>query len=229
VVALDRRCPGFPPAYRQKAGSELEPMLALWPDVLALPTSAHLGPRELIELRAFPIHPLGVVTGVAWADGGSTSPSEYFFHDLDHARFKVREDLAALAIQIPDPYRDGSTLDPAAGDHRTILSFACGRIGDQLWERAPIRLELARRLIEHIDCIADRVVARAAELLLFEIVHEKSFPLEVPVLKRELRTDQHLAKLRRKHAIGFFGADDPGPEVVAALAGARAALTQVRL
>lgn len=129
VVAMDAPGDRARAVYRPKAASEVEPMLALWPHVLVLPTTALLSMRDLIQLRAFPVHPLGVVAQPLWVDGGRASPSEYFFHDLDHARFKVREDLLTAGISIPDAYQDGSTLDPRTGRHRTILPFAVGEVG----------------------------------------------------------------------------------------------------
>jgi hypothetical protein len=229
VVGWD---PGAHPsagAYLAKAGGELEPMLALWPQVLVLPTAERLSRRDLILLRAFPVHPLGLVTVLSWADGAPSPPSEYFFHDLDHARFKVREDLLALGLELPDAYQDGSTLDPGTGRHRIILPLVEGRLGGALWERASERLSVARALLERIDLIADATLARAAELLLFEIIHEKSFPLDRVVVARELRADAHAAKIQRKRLTGFFGDDDPGSAVVAMLPEARRVLGQVRL
>jgi hypothetical protein len=224
VAAMDRRCGSFEPIYGPKASAELEPILQLWPRILAIPTTARLSARSLIELRAYPVHPLGVVCEATWADGVLTAPSEYFFHDLDHARFKVREDLVALGSEIPDAYENGSTLDPATGLHRSILPFAFDRLGDELWQRADARRAAALSLLARADAIADPVVSRAAELLLFEIIHEKSFPLEQAVIERELSLPAHIAKIRRKHETGFFGSADPGGEVIAALQAASAAI-----
>src|SRR5262245_38768376 len=169
-----------PPAelvYVPKASLELEPLLALFPDVLAVPTTAKLSAREMIELRAFPVHPLGLVEDATWGDGRLLSPADYFFHDVDHARFKIREDLLALGIAIPDAYQDGTTIDPRTGQHRTILPAAIGRIGLVLWERSGERLVLAQRLLSRAASLEGPGRAGAAELLLFEIIHEKSFPL----------------------------------------------------
>ena len=94
VQELDRACPSLPSIYVAKASGELEPMLKLWPHVLAVPTTTTPSERDLIALRAFPVHVLGIVSQVEWADGRPCTPAEFFYHDLDHARFKLREDLA---------------------------------------------------------------------------------------------------------------------------------------
>jgi len=223
AVALDAGppCPGA--RYRDKAEGELEPMLALWPDVLVLPVTAPLAPLDMVALRAYPVHPLGLADGLPWTDGAPAPPSEFFFHDLDHARFKVREDLRALGIQISDAYQGGTTVDPATGRHRLILSEARGRIGDRLWARAGARAALARRLLDGVATLPGGPPRAAAELLLFEIIHEKSFPLDAAVLDRELGGDAHIDKLRLKVARRFFP-DAIDDVVVAALVPARAAL-----
>jgi hypothetical protein len=224
TLALD---PGaVAPLFRAKVASELEPMLSLWPHALAVPTTARLSCAELIRLRAFPVHPLGLVAAPTWADGGSLPPSEYFFHDLDHARFKIREDLRLRGVSIPDAYRDGTTIDARTGRHRSILPFAAERLGAV----AAGAVDAGRRWVRHL---LDRVLAlpghhaQAAELLLFELVHEKSLPIDPTSLARACRDDGHLLKLGRKHAAGFFGADAAPPDVMAALPAARAALVEI--
>lgn len=227
VLAFDARCASVEPIYGPKAAAELEPMLALWPYALVFPSCTPLSERDMVELRALPVHPLGLVTSMAWVDGALSSPSEFFFHDLDHARFKIREDLRELGEEIPDAYQDGTTFDAESGRHRTILPLAEGRLGDELWRRSDPRRGLAREMYLRLDRWTDRIAARAGELLLFEIVHEKGFPLERAALARELAGVAHLEKLRRKHSTGFFGATDPGPAVIDALPAARAWLLEV--
>lgn len=207
--------------YVPKARAELEPLLQLWPHVVALPTTASLSLDELILGRAFPVHPLGVVAGPTWADGRWCSPAEFFYHDLDHARFKVREDLLALGGAVPDAYVDGATLDPQTGAHRSILPAVVGQVGPRLWQSASSRLELAQQLLAAIAAEPQRDLAEAARWLLFELVHEKSLPLDAAVLERELATTRHLDKLLTKCAAGFYATVGPAAAAVAQLGAAR--------
>jgi hypothetical protein len=227
VLALEAIRPAREPVYLPKAADELEPMLALWPHVLLLPTSRRLTPRELVVARAYPVHPLGLVDGEDWADGHRSIPAEFFFHDLDHARFKVRADLLALGVEIPDAYQHGTTLDPATGRHRTITWAARGRIGPELWRRAPRRLALAKRLLARADAAVDRGLADASVLLLFEILHEKSHPLDERVLRAQLDDVGHLQKIRHKLANGFYGEHRPADATIAALDAARTWLQEI--
>ncbi len=204
--------------YVPKAQAELEPLLAAWPWVLALPTGADWSLDDLIAARAWPVHPLGVVAQSARADGRECSPAEYFFHDVDHARFKVRADLLARGIDVPDPYRDGSTYDAKNGEHRRLMPAALPHLDASGWRDVGARLARLRRWLDAISAEPDRALAEAARWLLFELVHEKGMPIEAAVLARELGGGAHVAKLRAKCAAGFYGAQGPSPAAVARLA-----------
>ncbi len=211
--------------YVPKVRAELEPLLDLWPHVLALPTTASLSIDELIVARAYPVHALGVVTQPTWADGHWCSPAEFFHHDLDHARYKVREDLRVLGVTLPDAYVDGSTRDATTGRERLILPAARSQVGPALWLAGPARAAFARALLDAIGQEPDRDLAEAARWLLFELVHEKSLPLEAALLQHELCTPRHALKLRAKCERGFYAGQTPAPAVIGSLDGARSWLS----
>jgi hypothetical protein len=213
--------------FRAKVGYELEPILSLWPHVLVFPTTTPLSKSELIRLREFPLHPLGLVDRPTWADGGLLVPSEYLFHDLDHARFKVREDLLLQGFEIPDAYRDGSTIDERTGRPRTILSFAARQVTGSTLGAVDAQSTGDRHLLARVRSMGPTDTARAVALLLFEMLHEKSLPLDPSTLGRASKDDAHVAKLWRKYSGGFFGVDGPPPEVMNALCPARAALVEM--
>lgn len=227
VMELEAIVPVGEPVYVPKVRDELEPLLALWPHVLALPTIDHLSSRELLRLRAFPVHPLGITDKAVWADGRHVSPAEFFFHDLDHARYKVREDLLAMGVHIPDAYRDGTTFDPVARRHRAILPEAFGKVGPSLWSIAANRCSLVEDLFNRMDALSNRSLANAAEWLLFQILHEKSFPLHVPTLRRELATPHHIKLLHTKVDNGFYEKNTPSTDIMAQLNTARDWLIEV--
>lgn len=204
-------------SFVEKAGAEWAPFLALAPHVTGLRWHGPVARRMLIALRALPVHVLGVVDEPTWADGAVLPPREFFFHDLDHARYKVREDLLALGRAIPDVTDETPVILPYARRHVEAVSA-------ELWRRAPERWALARLLFERMDATEDRLLAQAKEWLLFEIVHEKSFPLERAILRRELSHDAHVRKLEKKLESGFY--DDARTDVFARLEEARAALAE---
>jgi hypothetical protein len=143
---------GGEPVFVPKARAELEPLLAMWPFVLVLPLASTLSIDDLIAARAWPVHPLGVVKGPSLADGRVSSPAEFFCHDVDHARFKVREDLLARGVTIPDAYVHGSTFDPARGEHRSILPAALAHVDATSWREAA---ERSARAAAWLDAIAN--------------------------------------------------------------------------
>lgn len=214
VLELDAVVPPCEPVYVPKVQDELEPLLALWPHVLALPTVDELSSRDLLRLRAFPVHPLGVKSATAWADGRLCSPAEFFFHDVDHARFKVREDLLALGLSLADAYHKGTTLDPITGRHRSILPEALGKVGPLLWSMAEARYSVIESMLNKTRTLRDRPLADGVEWLLFQILHEKSFPLDVPTLQRELATSRHVELLRTKVENGFYDKNTPSSAVM---------------
>lgn len=212
--------------YVSKALAELEPLLALWPHVLALPTTAALSLDDLILGRAWPVHPLGMASAAQWGDGRLCSPAEFFCHDLDHARFKVREDLLADGFDVPDAYVDGSTFDPASRSHRRILPAMQGMVGSALWGKGPARTSLARRLLVAIAAEPERALGEAARWLLFELLHEKSLPLDAAVLRAGLGHELHVHKLLAKCRRGFFATAAPAAPVQVRIAAARPWLLQ---
>lgn len=216
-----------PPEYVPKVYAELEPLLALWPDVLLVPTTARLSMPDLIHARAWPVHPLGVVAGPTPADGAVRTPAEFFFHDLDHARFKVREDLLARGVEVPDPYVDGTTFDSSRGAHRAVMQAALPHVDDDGWRRGPARAAYATRLLAATAGLARAALGEAAVWLLFELVHEKSLPLERATLARELAKDTHVVKLRTKCERGFYRSYGPSAAAVAELDAACAALRSI--
>ena len=227
VMELEAIVPAGEPVYVPKVRDELEPLLALWPHVLTLPTIDNLSARDLLRLRAFPVHPLGVTDKAAWADGRQVSPAEFFFHDVDHARYKVREDLLAMGVHVSDAYQDGTTFDPLIGRHRSILPEAFGKVGPSLWSMAATRYSLVETLFNSMDELPNRSLANAVEWLLFQVLHEKSFPLHVPTLRRELATPQHVKLLQTKVDNGFYDKNTPSTDIMAQLNTARDWLIEV--
>jgi len=227
VMGLEAIVPAREPLYVPKVRDELEPLLALWPHVLALPTIKPVLARDLLRLRAFPVHPLGVTAEAIWADGRQASPAEFFFHDVDHARYKVREDLLAMGIHLPDAYEDGTTFDPVTGRHRLILPEAFGKVGPFLWSRAATRYSLMESLFNRMDALANRSLANAAEWLLFQILHEKSFPLHVPTMRREFATPRHIQLFQTKVDNSFYEKNTPSSDTMVQLNAARDWLLEV--
>ena len=132
-----------------------------------------------------------------------------------------------MGVQIPDAYRDGTTFDPVARRHRAILPEAVGKVGPSLWSIAANRCSLVEDLFNRMDALSNRSLANAAEWLLFQILHEKSFPLHVPTLRRELATPHHIKLLHTKVDNGFYEKNTPSTDIMAQLNTARDWLIEV--
>lgn len=220
--------PGLPVVFSPKVRGELEGLLTLFPHVIAFPTFAPLGRRTLVRLRFLQAHPLGLVLAPRFLDGARRSPLEVFLHDLDHARYKVREDLLRAGVHVPDPYRaprgggPADTLeDPVSGRHRTVLSQVDPREAALL---APESGDLEDDRLEAILAAWRPELRAATGLLRFELHHEKSLPCDPARIAREAANPVHVAKLRAKLASGFLGDTPCDP---AWLEPAAAALTRL--
>jgi hypothetical protein len=220
------RWPGLPVVFQPKVAAELEPLLALFPDVIAFPTFAPLDADFFVATRVVPVHPLGLVAAPLYSDGAVMSPLEYFLHDVDHARFMLREDLLSRGVALADAYQGTpptTLVDARLNLHRTILDGAAPAVvaaGLAGRERLDERSRYAARFIDAAD-LPSGTHARALSLLLFEILHEKGFPFDGAVLRREVAGDRHVGKLGDKLRAGFFGRMTADAETIALLDWAR--------
>jgi hypothetical protein len=78
-----------------------------------------------------------------------------------------------------------------------------------------------------MDALPNRSLANAAEWLLFQVLHEKSFPLHVPSLRRELATLHHIKLLHTKVNNSFYEKNTPSSDIMAQLNSARDWLNEV--
>ena len=211
-----------PGAYEARVAAEFDDALALAPAVILLPSFETLGMVDLLRVRATAARVIGLRDHAAFADSAVCTPAEFFWHDVDHLRFTVREDLAALGVVIADAYgppgADGrrDTLDTATGTHRRILAAAEAALRERRSAHARLMQRAARTVDGLLDGLARHErdhgppVAVAARLVLFEVCHEKSFTPVPEILRRELANDAHVAKIRLKLARRFWGdAVDP--------------------
>jgi hypothetical protein len=60
-------------------------------DIVLLPTCSHVGSTVLIKLRCVPVHILGVVCEPTYADQYVNSPLDFWAHDVNHARRTMLE------------------------------------------------------------------------------------------------------------------------------------------
>ncbi len=221
-----------------KVREEFAHLLRLAPAVIVFPSFSPLSAGFFLRTRGTPLFALGLVKSPFYADGNLLSPAEYFYHDVDHIRFMIREDLIFLGVNVPDAYRmmdpdtPSSTFNALTGKHNIILDYVHnGDFKNLLYGPVEKRTGLAAKLLNGIDAIKDQnpTLAKSAELLLFEIMHEKGYPWELTVLSKQLRDQVHIQKLKYKVDSNFFGPSWPiSQETVANLPeAAKWLLTQI--
>ena len=126
--------PVAPIQFCPKIGNEISSACLLAPEVFLWPTSDELSPSFFVDkICNVPLFVLGIPKDWSrpiYADGLWLTPSEFFFHDVDHMRYQIRGGLLGAGVEIDDPYavdaRTGtwSTFDGVLGRHRTCLDLA---------------------------------------------------------------------------------------------------------
>jgi hypothetical protein len=206
--------PSLPAIYGPKVAAELAPLLRLYPDVIVFPTFAPLSPGFFVRTRVVPVHPLGLRLEPIFSDGALLSPLEYFLHDVDHARFMVREELRSRGVALPDAYQsppDGGAattlIDAARNLHRTILDGAGAAVAAATLDDPTLlsRRDAFAMGLDRASAALSPPAAAAVQLLLFEMLHEKGLAFDARILREETSHPRHVDKLRHKLDSGFYG------------------------
>lgn len=137
------------------------------PDNIVFPTIYPIGSTFLIKVRCAPIYFLGVSETFMHADQYSNSPLDFWAHDIQHARRLIQEDRRYYDIIIKHSlyYTKRSPFDYVSYDDflnemyaftKTILPYILPKAGDD-----------------------EKVAAykQIKKLLVFEVIHEKSWPI----------------------------------------------------
>lgn len=201
-----------------KVKEEFEHLLRLAPAVIVFPTFTPLNPKFFLRTRGVPVFALGLTRNPIYADGNILSPAEFFYHDVDHIRFMIREELIFSGVPVPDAYQmmdpdtPPTTFNKLTGKHRIILDYVRNNYFDNLfYQPVEKRTKLAMDILDSAESLndSDLGLATSIEWLLYEILHEKGYPWEKSVLVKQLSKDTHIDKLRYKIKTNFFGPEWP--------------------
>jgi hypothetical protein len=133
------------------------------PDHIALPTMAPLGSTEFLKLRGVPIGFLGVHTESIRVDGFHQTPYEMFIHDVNHSRrmYQLLKE-AANKKGIPE---------------QAYYAQSTNFIQNVL---------LPLFTVSKSDTPRTKGLKLVLKMLLFEYLHEESFPADPDILRVEL-------------------------------------------
>lgn len=134
--------------HRKRYFYYMEYCISKFPDIILFTTFDNIGATDLIKTRCVPVFFIGISTTPSYADEFILTPSEFFFHDINHSRIIYQQDEA---------YIKENNITKLELIDRMVLSTA--------------------HYYKEIQKIDDKKLIGLTKMLLFEIVHEDGFPL----------------------------------------------------
>lgn len=190
-------------------------------DNIIFPTCASLGATNFIRLRCVPIHFLGVSHKPVLADHFINTPLDFFSHDVQHMHRQYEEDHFYME-------KMGECYNHIDSFHQDMYNtyIKCihpltdsKRIGEV---RSLLKMdhnEQDMKEIEEYDNKTIKSIQQWIKMIVFEIVHEKGWPLTNYSLCRNLISgyDSFTYDIHEKNEKGLFIRRDKGynPTVLA--------------
>lgn len=164
--------------HENNAAEEVEPLLAMVPDVFLFPSSRLKPPSYFVKRRPFPLYIIDYsLEDLKFLDGYDLSPKERAYHDVGHAAFMARHDVWLIQ-------EEGRPADKSV----------------QEWARSAAAIEAKLNQLRSVD----KDLARACNALLFEILHERGYQYFLPFLLQQLETDKWEKVVLGKLKNGYF-------------------------
>jgi hypothetical protein len=137
------------------------------PQNIVFPTVYPIGSTFLIEVRCAPIYFLGVVTDFTHADQYDNSPLDFWAHDIQHARRLIQEDRRYYDIVVKHElyYLKRSPFDYVSYDDFSI----------EMYKFSKILLNIIK--FKTGDSEKIKAYKQIKKMLIFEVVHEKAWPI----------------------------------------------------
>jgi len=138
-----------------------------FPDAVIIPTVAFIGSTFLVKTRCVPIQFLGVATDATHADMYDNSPLDFWAHDVQHSRRLIQENQRYYDIVVKHLYYytkrstfDYISIEDFYKEQETYTKFLLGLIK-----------------LENNDTPKGRAYKNIQKLIIFEVVHEKGWPI----------------------------------------------------
>jgi len=124
----------------------MEYCISKFPNIILFPTFDNIGATDLIKTRYVPVFFIGITTEPVYADEFLLTPSEFFFHDINHSRIIYQQDEEYL-------------IDKKISKQQLISS-----------------MEATTKLyFDNISTITYKKLTALMKMLIFEIIHEDGF------------------------------------------------------
>jgi hypothetical protein len=147
------------------------------PNNIIFPTIANIGAVDLIKIRCVPILFMGVINEPIYIDQYLNSPLDFWAHDIQHSKRQIQETLRYYDNFIKhNQYFQRRTLF----DIRTELDFY------KYMEQYTKDTILPIIKINRLDTKEERALKAIKKLIIFEVVHEKAWPITEKSLCRNI-------------------------------------------
>ena len=167
-------------------------------DIVMLPTCGNVSATGLIKIRCVPIHLLGVVNTPRYADQYWNSPLDFWAHDLNHARRTMLETDWYYDTQIKhrsyNTQRNYFSLPSKFEFYKEMADFTKNVILpiitiNKSWAHRKLikeKIEVDTVTKYELEEYIDDGYKALMRLLIFEIVHEKAWPITTLSLLRNI-------------------------------------------
>lgn len=178
------------------------------PNNIVFPTFYNIGTTDLIKIRCVPILILGVSDKPVYVDQYINTPLDFFAHDIQHNRRQIHETLRYydLFIKHNKYFKNRSFYDL-----RTEDSFY------KYMEKFTKEVILPIITFDPADTDEVKAYKQLKKILIFEVVHEKAWPITKKSLCRNiiLKHDEfpietiHYDEAKKKISILDYSFSDP--------------------
>jgi len=154
------------------------------PDNIIFPTCFTVGATHLIKIRCVPILIMGVVNKPIYVDQYLNSPLDFWAHDIQHSKRQIQETLRYYDVFIKhNNYYNRRTLyDLKTLDqfYKYMEKFTQDKIIPM------ITLVGTDKNSNNPEIQRDRAYRAIKKLIIFEVIHEKAWPITQPALCRNI-------------------------------------------
>lgn len=147
--------------HRKRYFYYMEYCISKFPNIILFPTFDSIGATDLIKTRCVPCFLVGISLLPVYADEFVLTPSEFFFHDINHSRIIYQQD-------------DAYIKNKEISKEQLILEM----------------VETTQHYYNTIKTIEDKKMVALMKMIIFEIIHEDGFSfLYETICKRLVRPE----------------------------------------
>ena len=148
------------------------------PNNIIFPTSFNISATQLISLRCVPILIMGVINKPIYVDQYLNTPLDFWAHDIQHSKRQIQETLRYYDVFIKhNSYYKRRTLY----DIKTPLQFY--KYMEEFTKTKILPMIVVNKETDSEEIKAFKSIKR---LIIFEVVHEKAWPITQPSLCRNI-------------------------------------------